>query len=192
MSVSIGLKDLHVAKLLTDKKGVGATYDTPVSLGRAISGTITPATNMAVLYADDGPAETGSSIGGIEVAFNIDDLTTEIQMLLLGNEKDTKGGVVSKTTDEAPYVAVGYEITRNDGKSHFVWLYKGMFQETEANHQTKGENVEFQTPTLTGRFIKRDFDDAWKYTFRSGDTGADAALAGNFFDEVVDPVVTAP
>lgn len=184
MSVSVGLKNIHVAKLLTDEKGTGTTYETPAYLAPALNVTVTPNSSSSTLYADDGPSEVGTTVAGIEVSINIKDLTSEQQALLLGNTVDANGAVISKTTDQAPYVALGYEVTRNDGKPHFVWLYKGMFRENEATHNTKGESVEFQTPTLAANFIKRDSDDAWKYTLRSGEEGVNQVVVDAFFEDV--------
>ncbi|MGM7635634.1 major tail protein [Bacillus sp. Hm123] len=181
MAVSIGLKNVHVAKLLKDEKGMPTTYEAPEYLAPALSVQVSPNSSSAVLHADDGPSETGTTISGIELSINIKDLTSEQQSLLLGNKIDANGAVISKTTDESPYVAIGYEVTRNDGKSHYVWLYKGMFRENEATHNTKGESIEFQTPTLTANFIKRDFDDAWKYTLRSNEAKANPFVVENFF-----------
>ncbi|GLY09599.1 major tail protein [Pseudobacillus badius] len=195
MPVSVGLKNIHIAKLLTDEKGTGTTYEKPEYFAPALSVTVTPNSSSATLYADDGPDEVGTTISGIEVSINVKDLTSEQQALLLGNKIDANGAVISRTTDEAPYVAIGYEITRNDGKSHYVWLYKGMFRENEATHNTKGESIEFQTPTLSANFIKRNSDEAWKYTLRSNEATANPVAVANFFKQVMeeaDTAMTAP
>lgn len=191
MPVSVGLKNIHVAKLLTDERGVETTYDAPQYLAPALSVTVTPNSSTATLYADDGPDEVGTSISGVEVSINIKDLSSEQQALLLGNTIDANGAVISRTTDESPYVALGYEVTRNDGQSHFVWLYKGMFRENEATHNTKGETIEFQTPTLTANFVKRNSDDAWKYTLRSNEETANQVAVENFFTQVMEEADTA-
>jgi phi13 family phage major tail protein len=186
MGVIIGLKNIHIAKLTKDD-ATGVTYDAPVKLAKAIEASITPNVNSSTLYADDGPSEVVTSLGEIEVSIGIDQLPTDKAALLLGHEVNADGVLVKKADDEAPYVALGFSSPTSDGKEKFVWLLKGKFQLPEEAYQTKGDSVEFQTATLTARFVKRDYDGVWQYSVNSGDNGVNQTVITNWFTSVYEP-----
>lgn len=177
----VGLRDLHYA-VLTSDDSTGVEYDTPKPIVGAINATITPTTNSATLYADDGAAETATALGEITVALNTKDLPSEVQADLLGHEVNSEGVLIRKSTDVAPYVAIGFKSEKSNGKFRYVWLYKGKFQPSEQAYNTKTDTPEFQTPTINGTFVRREFDDAWQAT---GDEDDDTFTGGDtWFDEV--------
>jgi phi13 family phage major tail protein len=180
---TIGLKNLYIAELTKDD-ATGVTYEVPEKLAPAIQATITPSVNSATLFADDGPAAVSSSLAGVEVSLNIADLSTQMQAKLLGHKVNSEGVLIKNATDEAPYVALGFSAPTHDGKELFVWLYKGKFQLPEQSYATKGENVEFQTPTVTAQFVKRENDNQWQAQAKSGDTGLDPTVITNWFSAV--------
>jgi phi13 family phage major tail protein len=165
----VGLKDLHYALLITDAGST--TYGAVKPIAGAISASIDPAVNTSTLYADDGPDEVASALGEITVELQIKDLPLDIQSALLGHETPSGGVVIKKASDAAPYVAIGFKSLKSTGKYRYVWLYKGKFQLPEENYKTKEENVEFQTPTITGKFVKRISDGNWMSMGDEDDTG---------------------
>ncbi|TYS50087.1 major tail protein [Bacillus infantis] len=181
---TIGLKNLHFAKLLKDDE-TGATYEPPKRIAPAISVGMNTSSNTSTLYADDGPAATDSSLGTTELTINTSDLPIAVEAELLGHTINESGVMVENADDVAPYVAIGFMSRTSDGGEMFVWLLKGKFSIPQQNHQTKGENIEYQTPTITGQFLKRDFDGDWRYKVKSNDVGVDQALTANWFTEEV-------
>lgn len=177
----IGLRDLHYAILNSDDEN-GVSYQAPVKVPGIISANINPNPSSGTMYADDGPAETYSQLGEISLEINAKDLPLEVQAALLGHT--ISGGVmVRKSTDTAPYVAIGFKSLKTNGKYRYVWLLKGKFQLPQMQHQTKAGEVNFQTPTIQGNFLKRTYDDAWvkhadedhqDYVSNIGDTWFDA------------------
>lgn len=178
--ITVGLRNLHVATLTSDD-ATAAVYATPEKLARAIEATITPSVNSTTLYADDGAAATTSALGEVEVEINIDALPTAMQAKLLGHTVNADGVLVKKSSDVAPYIALGFSSANDDGTEKYVWLLKGKFQLPEQTFRTKGSEVEYQTPTIQARFVKRDFDSAWQFQVDSGDTGVNAATITNWF-----------
>jgi len=155
----VGLKDLHYALLLTDTTG-GVTYDTPVAVVGAIQANINPNPKLETLFADDGPMEIASILGEIELELIASDFDTDTQAVLLGHT--VVGGVMTRgASDIAPWVAIGFRSLKSNGAYRYVWLHKGKFSVPEMKHETKGDEVNFQTPTLAARFVKRDHDEAW-------------------------------
>lgn len=186
-AITIGLNNFHYA-VLTEDGEAGATYETPVKLARAISATITPITGTADLYADDGLAETAESRSGAEIEIGVDQLPTAAQAALLGHEITPQGGIIKRTTDVSPYVAIGFRSPNSDGSEKLVWLFKGKFTVPSESYVTKGESIEFQTPTMTGRFLRRDYDNAYQYSVNTGDEGVDATAVDTWFTGVPDPL----
>jgi phi13 family phage major tail protein len=157
--VQVGLRDLHYA-ILTKDDETGVTYQAPVAIPGVITADIDPNPSSGTLFADDGPAETFSNMGEIKLSLEVKDLPLEVQAALLGHT--ISGGVmVRKSTDTAPYVAIGFKSLKTNGKYRYVWLLKGKFQLPKLEHKTKDDKVNFQTPKIEGIFLKRIFDDAW-------------------------------
>ncbi|MGF7036598.1 phi13 family phage major tail protein [Paenibacillus mucilaginosus] len=160
--VRIGLKDLHIAKLLSDDIA-GAVYSVPKKYSGVISAKITPSSTTETLYADDGAAETATALGEITVEINLKDLTLDQQAELLGGTI-IDGILVKKDSDTAPYVAVAFRSKKSNGKYRFKWLLKGRFSLPAEEYKTQGDKPEFQTPVISGVFVKREFDGWWEVT----------------------------
>lgn len=187
-SAQIGLADLHVA-LLTKDATDGVEYETPIKLAPAVSASLTSNMDSAIDYGDDGPVETASSFGGVEIEIETTQLNVQQQALLLGQEyKD--GLLVNNSIAVPPYLALGFKSLKADGNYLFVWLYKGKFESVDQQLQTKGESVEFQHPTIRGTFVKRDYDDNYKISGDSSDP--DFTYADTWFDGVVEPPAPTP
>ncbi|WP_227397325.1 major tail protein [Jeotgalibacillus aurantiacus] len=183
-----GLIKFHYAKQLTDVPGVGATYDTPKPVGSAISLSETPTTSMTTLYAENGPSETAAANGPTAAEIGVKDLTDEVLADLLGQTINADGVRIQSRNDTAPYVALGFQMTSESGDDAFVWLFKGKFARPSRTANTKGESVEFNTPTITATFISRDFDGEEKATIRKNATNS--AITDSWFEAVYEPVPT--
>lgn len=159
--VLIGLKDLYYA-LLEKDDSTGVAYGTPVKIAGAIQANINPNPSVETLFADDGPMETAATMGQIELELVATDIPLDVQAVLLGH---TMSGAIlkRKASSSPPWVAIGFRALKSNGKYRYTWLLKGKFSEPEQSHETRGDSVNFQTPTLTGNFVKRDFDDEWMH-----------------------------
>lgn len=181
--VLIGLRQLTIAVLETDPAAGGkATYKKPVSVPGAISANINPNASSETLFADDGPYETATTIGQIELELNLADLDFETQALLLGHSLTAEGILVSKAGDTPPWVAVGFKSLKSNGKYRYTWLAKGKFGLPEQNNETKGDSISFNTPTITGSFVKRECDDEWQRKLDEDQTNFTEEMATNWFN----------
>lgn len=188
MATIIGLKDLNYSKLTKDDSS-GSTYDTVKKIVGAISAGIKPKTSSETLYADDGPSDTISSLGEIEVEFEAADIPLAVQADLLGHK--IKNGVLTKNaSDIAPYVAVGFRSLKSNGKYRYVWLLKGRFELVEEKYETKGDKVKFQTPKIKGTFIKTESTGDWQHTGDEDEEGWTDATGVSWFKEVYKPPTT--
>ncbi|MEX1122959.1 MAG: major tail protein [Balneolales bacterium] len=153
-----GLKNFYYAVLTDDAVEGTTTYSAPKRLGAAISLNETPTTSMNTLYAENGPAETASANGPTSAEVGVKDLSQEVRSDLLGQSINADGVLIQGREDKAPYVALGFQMTGESENDAFVWLYKGKFSRPTTAGTTKGESVEFSTPTISATFIGRDSD----------------------------------
>lgn len=176
---TIGLRDVYYAELKTDPVGGTATYDPPVRIVGAISANVNPNSSSASLFADDGPQDTAATLGEISLELNMSDLPLATQAELLGHT--IEGGVLKKKGgDVPPWVAIGFRTLKSNGSYRYYWLNKGKFATPEEDLKTKGDSIEFQTPTITGSFVKRDSDDEWQRQADSDDTESATAITNWF------------
>lgn len=180
----VGLKNLHVAKITKDDD-TGTTYDAVVrKIAMAVNASIKPSTSTENFYADDQIAETVNQLGDIVVDLEMGHLTTADQAYLLGATVNTDGVLEFSSTDQAPYVGIGFEAEKSNGAKRMVWLYKGKFGLPEASSQTKQDKVNFQTEKISATFIARQSDGKWKGQVDSDDEGVDASVITNWFASV--------
>lgn len=160
----IGLRYPVAAVVKTEAEGA-ITYDTGFIIGRAVSANKTLNSNDNPLYADDAIAESDTSFADGTLELGVDDFgstiedTLEITAKLLGHTVEEEDGVkvIKKSADDnAAAVGVGYIKTkkmRNQDMYEATWLYKVKFQLPSENSTTKGQSVEWQTQTITGRIM---------------------------------------
>ena len=71
---------------------------------------INPNTESATAFYDDGPAESASTLGEIEVTIEKSALGTKEIATLLGHSLDANGMVIYGANDVAPYGALDLEL----------------------------------------------------------------------------------
>lgn len=164
----IGLKHIHYATQLTDVAPNGetagsSTYGTPKKIGNAVSVDIQPATQTANLFGDDMAVATDITLQEVSVTIETTDIPLEDQAILLGHTYDSvSGSMTAKGSDTAPDVALLFESQKHDGDTRCVKLLKGKFAPSQEQIQTKGDQLNYQVPQLTGTFVSRQSDSAWK------------------------------
>ena len=182
-SAFIGLKNMVYAKLLDETIN---SYDTVSEIAPAISAKIKPKVNSAILYADNRAVETVSALGEIEVELEVSDIPLEILADLLGHTIDTNTGVITySSADSAPYVAIGYERNKANGKKRQTWLLKGKFEEVEEEGATGEDKIKFSTGKIKAIFVARE-DGNWNYTM---DEDSAVAAPSTFLDAVFSPTI---
>ena len=164
----IGLKNFYYAVISADTSPEGSTagsttYGALKKLGNAVSVDINPAINKAILHGDDMAVATDISFGEVTVTLETTDIPLEDQAILLGHTYDsTTSALTAKSSDVAPYVGIAFESEKHNGGIRCVKLLKGKFSPSQETINTRGENIEYQTPKLEGTFVARQSDGAWK------------------------------
>jgi len=145
--------DNVVGALLTEAADGTPTYTGITTLPGLINLTINPNASTETLFADDGPNETATALGKVEVDIEKNALSTAEKAFLLGHAVDANGGLVFGATDVPPWVAIGFRTLKSNGTYRYVWLYKGKFVDPEEKNDTKGDTVKFATDTIKGQFV---------------------------------------
>ncbi len=201
MATRIGCDNLVYATMTTEESAtMEPVYGTVVPAPGVISVNINPNGALATLFADDGPFESASTLGNIEVAINKAELTTKNKADLLGHGTDSSGGLVYGDSDTPPWTAIAFRSLKSNGKYRYVWLYKGRFVDPEDNNTTKADTIEWQTDTINGQFVKLQHaytygtpaktSRPWKYEMDADSPDADATVINTWFDAPVFPAVT--
>ena len=158
----IGLNNFKYSVLDEAEKYNGAK-----SLGKAVDCKVAIENYTAELYADDTLAESDYTFKKGTVTLTIDEDDDAVFAELLGHEVgvETKE-MVRKDTDVAPYVGVGRILTKVVNgvyKYKVEFLPKVKFSEPAQEEQTKGDNIEFKTPSIEG-VVQKLADGTWSKT----------------------------
>jgi phi13 family phage major tail protein len=177
--IKIGLKSLYYAELVKDEVGL-VTYNAPVALPKVQQVGVNPKVNRTQVVADDIIDEDITQNLGADVTVQRKDVSLEEESFLLGRPFDADGGVYGGTTDNPPYVALGYMRTFNDNSGLYVWLLKTKFAPSNSTADTKpADSISPQFDTMTASAITRTADGQWIYSRKSSDPN----FADTFFSK---------
>lgn len=196
----IGCDNLVYAKMTTEDTTLAApVYGAVTAAPGVMSININPNASLATAFFDDGPGDTASTLGTIEVEIQKNTLTAANKADLLGHTLDSKGGIVYSDSDSPPWVAIGFRTLKSNGKYRYVWLYKGRFADPEDNNETKGDSINFQSDTISGQFVKLTYavevsagviKRVWKYEMDGDTPTAAVANMTGWFNTVLMPNTT--
>lgn len=199
MATRIGCDNLVYALMTTeDTATTPPAYAEVKPAPGVMSLNINPNGAQETLFADDGPMDTASTLGRIEVEIQKNELTSENKSDLLGHEIDSNGAVVYADSDVPPWVAIAFRTLKSNGKYRYVWLYKGKFTEPEDNNETKGDSINFQADTISGQFTKLTYaytvngkkKRPWKYELDGDSADAKTDTMDSWFEAPVFPAAT--
>lgn len=173
----IGLKNFKYAKLNED----GKTYGEIKTLAGAIECKVTLDLSEASLYADDTLKEQVSSFKSGTMTAGIDDDDT-VFAELLGKSVDKETGIItSNVKDEAIFVGFGHVVPKmiSGVKKYKVEFFpKIKFKPFITDSKTKGDNLEFTTPSVEATIFENDNGDWEKHKVYATETEANTALEG--------------
>lgn len=187
--VMIGLTNLTYAKVTADTPPttVGGsdgecTYEATKRILGAISANFSPNASNDTLFADDGPYDTASTVGAMTLELNVADIPADQRAELLGATYEN--GVLKQSVDDTPpFVAVGMSVKKSNGADRYIWYLKGKFAAPDENNQTKADSINWNTPTITGNFVKRDADGLWRVSMDTDDESVNATIKNKWFTD---------
>ena len=156
----VGLRKPIIAQLKSD-----GTYDDPFAFGKAIGLQVTPNYAEGSLYADDGQAEYDKEFSYAEVALNTSTIPIVAHEKMFGHTV-TEKNVKFNGDDQNNDVGLGWiSVEKVNGVRSFIgnFLDKVKFSEPSEDYATRGESIEYKTPSITGRASAVD-GGGWKET----------------------------
>lgn len=152
MSRIIGVRDLHIAKLLEDPTSGVATWDAPKRVPALVNVSVSDTVEQSKFFSDDVCEQSFSKTSSKEVTIELGYLTNELEAMITG--KVYENGVLVQGSNDAPAeVALLFRAPKSKGGFRYMALYKGTLARTESEFATQQESVESSTVKLTGTFI---------------------------------------
>lgn len=161
MSTFISVDKLYYA-IMTKDDATGATYSAPKAFPGTQKIAVDAANGRAPFYADGAVQEYAQTLGEIKVTLDVSTVPLSIQADLLGHALDGLGGMISKNTDNAPYVCIMYRRSKINGKFRYVKVFKCLFGETKDNAEGSTGTPKPQSDSFSGVAMPRVFDGKWK------------------------------
>lgn len=152
----VGLKYAAFAPLISETPGQLPTYGQGVVVGKMIGADITYTRNSEALYADDAMSESDNSMTGGTISLNLDDVSDEANVAMLGMIHDAERDEYDETDTPSPNGGFGYIRVRSlRNKVDYIgfWIYKTQLAIASESASTKAQNVNWQTPTVTGNIM---------------------------------------
>lgn len=192
--VNIGLRYAVFSRVQSHTEGNAITYGTGREVGMMISANVAITRNSSKLYANDVVAEEDNSISEAQITINTDDLTLDNEQYMLGTLKTGEGDSAhyEDTDDASPLGGFGYVRVRSKTnqetgvttKSYIAtWWYKVRARIEAESAQTKGQNLEWGTPTMILRAMGAYIDNSDKLKFRDRKNFSSYADAKKFIDD---------
>ena len=191
---TIGLDNLFYAKITEDSNG-NETYATPIPLAKAMTANLQINTIEGKLYADDVLDTLLREFSDGTISFGIKDIGPAIAADLTGAVLDSNGVLVSTNDQQASPVAIGFRSKKSSGKYLYLWLYRVLFGIPAEAYETKGNAINFQTPTLEGVILRRNKLDGlnkhpWRAQADQDNTSIPNLVFTNWFTSVYEPDYT--
>lgn len=154
---------------LTGESGNTLVYGTGVVMGKAVSANLTWEKDDSELYGDDAVAETDNSLMGYTLDIGTTQLTDIVESKVLGYKKVGSTDEYEITGDPSPYGGIGYirVLVRNGVRAYkAVWYPKIQFSPSNETSNTKQKNINWGTPTISGKGLAAYNDASGKAKFR--------------------------
>lgn len=162
------LRGIKIGKYINTEGTI--TYESPISMGDAMSVELNLTAAEGRLYAESRLAEYKKLITGGTASVGVKYITDAAQKLLFGMGENTRNvgtntsqkSLKATAKDIAKYVGMGfYAPDAIDGTDKYtaVFVYKVLFGAPGYVYATKGDSITFQTPTTTGEFLADDSED---------------------------------
>ena len=156
MKPNVGMVYPVCAPVATYTPGTGITYSTGSVVSEARAASVSWDRSDGEFYGDDILLDSDNGVTGYSIDFEPAGLTDAIRKTLLG---ETQASSEYSITDAAaPYVGFGYIRVMREASAGSVvtsyegwWYYKVQFSIQNEETRTKEKNIEWRTPTLSGK-----------------------------------------
>lgn len=186
-----GVLDIYYALMETDDSPAAApTYDEYKVMGKTIQATITPNYKEGKVYASNVATRQEKRVDTYTVSLNLDKIPYAVRQELLGRFQDDNHVQIIKGGQVAPWVAIAFALTLDDGSEELWTLYKGKFSEPTQSAQTDSDSMNYQHPTIEATFVRREWDNALAAVAATADASVPATVRADWFEEVYEAETT--
>lgn len=172
-----------VYALITKDDDTGVNNGPIRKLGEPMQVQLTPSYATGTLYGGGVKTEDISKMTGIALKLDVNKIAIEDRAIIGGHTYEN-GVLIEKAGDQAPNIAVGYEVEETENHKELVWLLKGKAKPIANTQQQSTDNITFSTDSLEIGFVPRTYDKEIKVfgdTANPDFTSEDAAV---FLDSV--------
>ena len=169
-----------VCSLVLSDTEAGTTYGDVESLGKAMQVQVTPQVATGTQYGNGEKEEDIGMLKGISIALDVNKLFIEMRAKIMGNTY-VDGILIEKGGDQAPYLALGYEVEQTGGTKEQIWLLKGRAQPANQTVQQSTDNINFSNDSITVNFIPREYDKQIRFFGDTANSDYTEAQATAFF-----------
>lgn len=183
-----GVADVYYALMTSEDTAAAApAYGAPALMGQSVEIKIKPNYREGNLDASNIKLRKKKKVNYYTVSVNTANIAPAVQQILLNRTLDANHvQQVNGSTDPAK-VAIAFKFTYDDGSAEFWWLYKGQFAEAEKDGKTEGDNIDYQTPTLEGDFVRRADTGDLSSIADENDDAIPAGVFANWYAYVYEP-----
>ena len=183
-----GILDIYFALMATsDSSAVRPTYNAYQVMGKTIEATITPQYKEGNVYASNVATRSERRVDRYTVSLNLDKIPYAVRQVLLGRYQDSNGVQIIKGGQAAPFVAIAFALTLDDGSKELWTLYKGKFAEPTQTGHTDSDTMTYQHPTIEATFVRREFDDSLAAIVATSDNSVPQTVITDWFQQVYEP-----
>ena len=180
-----GILDIYFALMATaDSPNARPTYSAYQVMGKTIEATITPNYKEGKVFASNVSTRNEKRVDSYTVSLNLDKIPYAVRKILLGRMEDSNGVQIIKGNQIAPYVAIAFALTLDDGSKELWTLYKGKFSEFAQTGHTDSDSMTYQHPTIEATFIRRECDDALAAIAATADENVMETVETSWFEQV--------
>ena len=183
-----GILDIYFALMATsDSSAARPTYNAYQVMGKTIEATITPQYKEGNVYASNAATRSERRVDRYTVSLNLDKIPYAVRQVLLGRYQDSNGVQIIKGGQAAPFVAIAFALTLDDGSKELWTLYKGKFAEPTQTGHTDSDTMTYQHPTIEATFVRREFDDSLAAIVATSDNSVPQTVITDWFQQVYEP-----
>ena len=188
----IGLRYPVFAPIASEPEEAPIEYGAGIRLCDAMAANVSFKRSDSQLYSSDVVAESDNGITGGTVSFGTSDLTDAHQKTVLGVKEvgTSPNQYYEETSASAAPGGFGYiRVKKKKGVLRYVayWVHKVLFALNTDEAKTKGESIEWQTPTIEGQMMGVFIDTSGVACFRRHQEFATYAEAKAWIDAIAEP-----
>ena len=139
------------------------TYADGFVCGEAMTTSVSPQYGEGSLYGDNRMVKNRKKFKNATVSMGTTRLPRVAESVMFGHKVDAETGKITHNAeDNANYVGYGF-ISKEDVDEATKYiacvLYKVLYSEGENSYETEGENINFNTPSVSGTALPEDDGD---------------------------------